>query len=102
MKIKLYYVYILTNEYNKVLYTGVTNDLKRRCYEHKHKMVKGFTQKYNVDKLIYFEKFDFIELAISREKQIKCYSRAKKIALINIFNKQWKDLDSNEKFEIPF
>ena len=101
MKIKLYYVYILTNEYNKVLYTGVTNDLKRRCYEHKHKMVKGFTQKYNVDKLIYFEKFDFIELAISREKQIKGYSRAKKIALINMYNKQWKDLDSNEMFEIP-
>jgi putative endonuclease len=100
MKIKLYYVYILTNVYNKVLYTGVTNDLKRRCYEHKHKMVKGFTQKYNVDKLVYFEKFDSIELAISREKQIKGYSRVKKVALINIFNKQWKDLNSNERFEI--
>lgn len=101
MEIKLYYVYILTNVYNKVLYTGVTNDLKRRCYEHKHKMVKGFTQKYNVNKLVYFEKFDFIDLAISREKQIKGYSRAKKIALINIFNKEWKDLDSNKRFEIP-
>jgi putative endonuclease len=101
MKIQLYYVYILTNVYNKVLYTGVTNDLKRRCYEHKQKMVKGFTQKYNVDKLVYFEKFDFIDLAISREKQIKGYSRAKKIALINIFNKQWKDLDSNKILEIP-
>jgi putative endonuclease len=68
----------MTNTYNKVLYTGVTNDLERRCYEHKHKIVKGFTQKYNVDKLVYFEKFDFIDLAISREKQIKGYSRAKK------------------------
>jgi putative endonuclease len=92
MVIRLYYVYIMTNAYNKVLYTGVTNDLERRCYEHKHKKVKGFTSKYNVDKLVYFEKFDFIELAISREKQIKGYSRAKKIALINAFNKQWKEL----------
>ena len=63
MVIRLYYVYIMTNTYNKVLYTGVTNDLERRCYEHKHKIVKGFTQKYNVDKLVYFEKFDFIDLA---------------------------------------
>jgi putative endonuclease len=78
---KLYYVYILTNAYNKVLYTGVTNDLERRCYEHKQKIVKGFTQKYNVNKLVYFEKFDFIDLAISREKQIKGYSRAKKLHL---------------------
>jgi putative endonuclease len=70
MKIKLYYVYILTNAYNKILYTGVTNDLERRCFEHKQKIVKGFSQKYNVDKLVYFEKFDFIDLAISREKQI--------------------------------
>ena len=92
MVIKLYYVYILTNAYNKILYTGVTNDLERRCYEHKHKISKGFTQKYNVDKFVYFEKFDFIDLAISREKQIKGYSRAKKIALINILNKEWKEL----------
>ena len=83
MGVYLYYVYILTNAYNKVLYTGVTNDLERRRYEHKQKNIKGFTQKYNVDKLVYFEQFDFIDLAISREKQIKGYSRAKKIALIN-------------------
>ena len=81
MIIKLYYVYILTNANNNVLYTGVTNDLERRCYEHKQKIVKGFTQKYNVDKLIYFEKFDFIDLANSREKQIKGYSRLKKMNL---------------------
>ena len=98
---KLYYVYILTNAYNKVLYTGVTNDLVRRCYEHKRKIVKGFTQKYNADKLIYFEKFDFIDLAISREKQIKGYSRLKKIELINKFNKEWKELYSNKRLKIP-
>lgn len=74
----LYYVYILTNAHNTVLYTGVTNDLERRCSEHKKRIIKGFTQKYNVDKLIYFEIFDMIENAIAREKQIKGYSRTKK------------------------
>ena len=83
MKIHLYYVYILTNSSNNVLYVGVTNDLERRCYEHKQKLIKGFTQKYNVDKLVYFEVFDSIELAIFREKQIKGYSRSKKNVLIN-------------------
>jgi putative endonuclease len=101
MKIKLYYVYILTNARNNVLYTGVTNDIVRRCYEHKQKLVKGFTQKYNVDKLVYFEIFDFIDLAIFREKQIKGYSRAKKIALINDFNKEWKELYQNERVIDP-
>ena len=92
MRIHSYYVYILTNEHHNVPYTGVTNDLERRCYEHKHKMIKGFTQKYNVDKLIYFERFDYIDLAIAREKQIKGYSRAKKQALINQMNKEWEEL----------
>ena len=87
LRIYLYYVYILTNASNKVLYTGITNDLERRCYEHQQKLVMGFTQKYNVNKLIYFEIFDDIDLAISREKQIKGYSRAKKVALIDQFNK---------------
>jgi putative endonuclease len=87
-----YYVYILTNVHNTVLYTGVTNDLERRCNEHKQKLIKGFTQKYNVDKLIYFEIFEFIELAIAREKQIKSYSRIKKNAMIDKFNKGWKEL----------
>jgi len=82
MKIKLFYVYMLTNKNHKILYTGVTNDLERRCYEHKQKKIKGFTQKYNVDKLVYFEKFDFIDMAIAREKQIKGYSRLKKNNLI--------------------
>ena len=92
MKLHLYYVYILTNSSNKVLYVGVTNDLERRCYEHKQKLNKGFTQKYNVDKLIYYEKFDCIELAIFREKQIKGYSRSKKDALINDINPEWDEL----------
>ena len=97
MKIQLYYVYILSNAHNTVLYSGVTNDLQRRCFEHKQKIIKGFTQKYNVDKLVYFEQFDFAESAIAREKQIKGYSRAKKNALINSFNKEWVELYSNGK-----
>ena len=77
-RIHIYFVYILTNSNNTVLYTGVTNDLERRCLEHKNKKIKGFTNKYNVDKLIYFEQFDCIYEAIAREKQIKGYSRFKK------------------------
>ena len=101
MKIHLYYVYILTNANHTILYTGVTNDLERRCYEHKHKKIKGFTQKYNVNKLICFEKFDFIDLAIAREKQIKGYSRTKKNALIEKFNPGWKELFIDGKIEVP-
>jgi putative endonuclease len=92
MIIKEYYVYILTNTHHTVLYTGVTNDLERRCYEHKQKKIKGFAQKYNVDKLIYFERFDSIDLAIEREKQIKGFSREKKTAIINQFNNEWIEL----------
>ncbi len=66
-----YYIYIITNKTNRVLYTGVTNDLKRRVYEHKNKLVEGFTKKYNVRKLVYYEICDDIEGAIAREKQIK-------------------------------
>jgi putative endonuclease len=101
MKIHIYYVYILTNASNTVLYTGITNDLERRCYEHRHKLMRGFTQKYNVDKLIYFEKFDFVDLAISREKQIKGYSRAKKISLIDQFNKEWEGLYCDGRIKMP-
>ena len=99
MRIHVYYVYILTNTYHNVLYTGVTNDLERRCYEHKQKKIKGFTQKYNVDKLIYFERFDSIDSAIDREKQIKGFSRGKKLALINKFNKDWKELSHTGLFK---
>jgi putative endonuclease len=82
----------MTNKNNRVLYTGVTNDLKRRVYEHKQKLVDGFTKKYNVLKLIYYEIFEDSENAILREKKIKAGSRQKKIDLINTFNKEWLDL----------
>ena len=101
MKIHLYYVYLLINANHSVLYTGVTNDLERRCYEHKQKKIKGFTQKYNVDILVYFEKFDLIDLAIAREKQIKGYSRIKKNVLINTFNPEWKELFINGEIKNP-
>lgn len=101
MIIHVYYVYILTNKNNNVLYTGITNNLIRRTWEHKQKMIKGFTQRYNVDKLVYFEVFDYADLAIAREKQIKGYSRVKKTALINGKNADWIDLYSNCKIEMP-
>jgi putative endonuclease len=82
----------MTNKKNTVLYTGVTNDLKKRVYEHKEKLAKGFTKKYNVNKVIYYEVFQDPENAILREKQIKGGSRAKKIALVNSMNPEWKDL----------
>jgi putative endonuclease len=87
-----YYVYIITNKNNRVLYTGITNDLKRRVYEHKEKLVGGFTKKYNVSKLIYYEIYEDPENAILREKKIKAGSRQKKIDLINRVNKEWNDL----------
>jgi putative endonuclease len=87
-----HYIYITTNRKNTVLYTGVTNNLRRSVYEHKEKLVKGFTKKYNITKLVYCEVFDRIEDAIMREKQIKGGSRQKKIDLINSMNKDWRDL----------
>jgi len=86
------YVYIMTNKRNSVLYTGVTSNLKKRIYEHKNKITKGFTKKYNVTKLVYYEVFQDIYHAIEREKQIKGGSRQKKIELINNMNSEWKDL----------
>ncbi|WP_289510068.1 GIY-YIG nuclease family protein [Desulfovulcanus ferrireducens] len=85
-------VYIMSNKSDKVLYTGVTNDLVRRVYEHKKHMVKGFTDKYNVNKLVYYEIFDSIEEAIRREKQIKGWKRCKKLELIQSKNPNWNDL----------
>ena len=89
---KQYYVCIMTNKSNNVLYTGVTNDLIKRIYEHKEKLVEGFTKRYIVTKLVYFETCDDIQSAISREKQIKAGSRQKKIDLINSINNKWLDL----------
>jgi len=92
MKQRYYYVYILSNKYNNVLYVGITNDLIRRVYEHKNKLVEGFTKKYNVDKLVYYELFNDPTNAITREKQLKGYSRKKKVELITSFNPEWEDL----------
>ena len=89
---KQYYVYIMTNIRNTVLYAGVTNDLIRRVYEHKQKLVDGFTKKYNIVKLVYYEVFEDIENAILREKHIKAGSRQKKVQLINSMNRGWRDL----------
>lgn len=89
---KSYYVYIITNKANQVLYIGVTSDLKKRIFEHKEKLVKGFTKKYNLNKLVYFEATNDIEGAITREKQMKKWNRKWKINLINKFNPDWKDL----------
>ena len=86
------FVYILFNKSDGVLYTGVTSDLVKRVFEHKSKFIKGLTQKYNVDKLGYYEVFKDIEQAILREKQIKAGSRKKKIELIESMNPKWKDL----------
>ncbi|MBI4711834.1 MAG: GIY-YIG nuclease family protein [Planctomycetes bacterium] len=88
---KQYYVYIMTNR-SKTLYTGVTNDLFRRAYEHKLKLISGFTKKYNITHLVYFEETNDIQCAIAREKQIKGWIRQKKIALIEKVNPDWNDL----------
>ena len=88
---KEYYVYIITNR-SRTLYTGVTNDLMRRVYEHKNKLVPGFTSKYNIQYLVYYESTSSIHAALEREKQIKGWRREKKIALIHSMNHDWKDL----------
>lgn len=87
-----YYVYIMTNKYHTVLYTGVTNDLKKRVWQHKEKLVEGFTKRYNVTKLVYYETSADVRSAIAREKQIKAGSRKKKLDLINRMNANWRDL----------
>jgi putative endonuclease len=86
-----YYVYMMTSAAG-TLYTGVTNDLKRRVYEHKHKLIEGFTKKFNVTRLVYYEETDDIQAALAREKQIKGWLRRKKIALIKSVNPKWQDL----------
>ncbi len=88
----IYYVYIMTNPYNTVLYTGVTNDLTRRVHEHKNKIITSFTKKYNLTKLVYYEAFSEPKAAIEREKRIKGGSRRKKIMLVESKNPGWIDL----------
>ncbi len=92
---KQYYVYILTNKHNKVLYIGVTNNLERRMFEHKNKMIEGFTKKYNLTQLVYFESTKDIRSALDREKQLKNWHRDWKINLISNFNPEWEDLSKN-------
>jgi len=89
---KQYYVYIMTNKSHTVLYTGGTSDLRKRVYQHKEKMTDGFTQKYNVSKLVYYQVAQNAFAAISREKQIKGGSRLQKIKLIHGMNPEWIDL----------
>ena len=89
---KTYYVYILTNWNDKVMYVGVTNDLERRLYEHKNKLMKGFTAKYNLDKLVYYEVTNDVNTAIQREKEIKNWRRERKNTLVNEVNPTWQDL----------
>ena len=92
MKIRSYYVYLLINWNNRVIYTGITNDLKRRIYEHKNKMIDGFTKKYNLNKLVYFEETPDVISAIAREKEIKKWRREKKNKLVVEMNPDWEDL----------
>ena len=88
----MFFVYIMTNKTQTVLYTGVTNNLKRRIYEHKNKLIDGFTKRYNVDVLVYYEEYSNVNEALLREKSIKNLVRMKKESLINITNPEWKDL----------
>ena len=88
---KEYYVYIMTNK-SRTLYTGVTNDLMRRVDEHKNKLLPGFTSRYNIQYLVYYKSTPSIHVALAREKQIKGWLRARKIALINSIDPVWKDL----------
>jgi putative endonuclease len=90
----IYFVYLLASR-SRVLYVGVTNDLERRVFEHKHKLVRGFTAKYDVDRLLYFESTSNVLAAIAREKEIKGWRRSRKIALIESVNPSWQDLSSD-------
>jgi len=92
MGTRQFYVYIMTNNRNTVLYTGVTNNIRKRVYEHRQKLAEGFTKKYNLVKLVYYESFGDSISAIKREKQIKAGSRRKKEDMINSVNERWQDL----------
>ncbi len=89
---KYYYVYILSNKTNTVLYTGVTNDLKKRVYQHREKLAEGFTKKFNANRLVYYEQTENVEGAIQREKQVKGWNRSRKVEMVSKFNPKWEDL----------
>ena len=92
MRTHNYFVYFLTNRKITVLYIGMTNNLERRMYEHKKKIIEGFTKKYNLDKLVYYEQYTDVHLAIKREKELKKWRREKKNKLVESVNPEWKDL----------
>ncbi|MDX1427159.1 MAG: GIY-YIG nuclease family protein [Salegentibacter mishustinae] len=87
-----YHVYIITNRKNGILYIGITGNLKQRLYQHRNRNLKSFSSRYRLDKLVYYEKFEYPSLAIKREKQLKKWNRLWKINLINDFNPDWEDL----------
>ncbi|MBN1363461.1 MAG: GIY-YIG nuclease family protein [Syntrophaceae bacterium] len=92
---KTYYIYIMTNWNNKVMYAGVTSDLQKRVYQHKNKLINGFTSKYNVNKLVYFEETNDVQVALNREKEIKKWRREKKNNLVNSVNPEWQDVSED-------
>ena len=92
MRNKIFYIYILTNLKNKTLYIGITNNLERRIYEHKNELLGGFTKKYKLKKLVYYEEFKYIKEALAREKQLKNWHREWKINLIKQINPEFNDL----------
>ena len=89
---RVYFVYIMANKRNGTIYTGMTNDIERRVYQHKHKLVPGFTSRYGLDRLVYYEENSDVRMTIVREKQIKGWTRKKKIDLIESMNPRWDDL----------
>ena len=95
-----YYVYIMTNA-SRTLYVGMTRDLVACVYQHKHKAKQGFTERYNVTRLVYFEEATHPQVAIAREKELKGWRRARKIALISVANPTWRDLSEDEGFFAP-
>lgn len=88
----MYYVYVLTNDSNKVMYIGITNNIGRRIYEHKNSLIDGFTKKYRIHKLVHCERYEDVKIAIQREKQLKGWRRSKKNALVETTNPEWKDI----------
>ncbi len=92
---KLYCVYILTNWNNSVMYIGVTGDLRRRLYEHQNELADGFTKRYHIHKLVYYEQTSDVHAALAREKQLKKWTRAKKNALVETINPEWNDLSAD-------
>lgn len=92
-----YFVYLLTNWNNRVMYVGVTRDLERRLFEHKNKLIPGFSERYNLSKLVYFEETQDVHSAIAREKEIKKWRRDKKNQLVNRINPEWQDLSEKNK-----